>query len=70
MLLARETILTFFVLYYLPSCPKFTFFSKLYVTFILQWIAYIFGRDEEEDQWGCHLQETQLSLSSLCTYPS
>ena len=25
-------------------------FSKLYVTFILQWIAFIFGRDEEEDQ--------------------
>ena len=26
------------------------FFSKLYVTFILQWIAFIFGRGEEEDQ--------------------
>ena len=25
-------------------------FSKLYVTFFLQWIAFIFGRDEEEDQ--------------------
>ena len=25
-------------------------FSKLYVTFILQPIAFIFGRDEEEDQ--------------------
>ena len=25
-------------------------FSKLYVTFILQWIAFIFGRDEEKDQ--------------------
>ena len=25
-------------------------FSKLYVTFILQWIAFIFGRNEEEDQ--------------------
>ena len=24
--------------------------SKLYVTFFLQWIAFIFGRDEEEDQ--------------------
>ena len=24
-------------------------FSKLYVTFNLQWIAFIFGRDEEED---------------------
>ena len=26
------------------------FYSKLYVTFILQWIAFMFGRDEEEDQ--------------------
>ena len=42
--------------------------SKLYVTFILQWIAFVFGRDEEEDQLGCHMQETQLSLSLLCTY--
>ena len=25
-------------------------FSKLSVIFILQWIAFIFGRDEEEDQ--------------------
>ena len=25
-------------------------FSKLYVTFILQQIAFIFGRDEEEEQ--------------------
>ena len=25
-------------------------FSKFYVTFILQWIAFIFGRDEEDDQ--------------------
>ena len=25
-------------------------FSKLYVTFILQWIVFIFGRDEQEDQ--------------------
>ena len=34
--------------------PRFTFwltlFSKLYVTFILLWIAFIFDRDEEEDQ--------------------
>ena len=43
-------------------------FSKLYVTFILQLIAFIFGRDEEENQLGCLVQETQLSLSSLCTY--
>ena len=42
--------------------PRLTFwlnfFSKLYVTFILKWIALIFGRDEEEDQ-------RQLSLSLL-----
>ena len=25
-------------------------FSKVYVTFILQWIAFIFVRDEEKDQ--------------------
>ena len=25
-------------------------FSKLNVTFMFQWIAFIFGRDEEEDQ--------------------
>ena len=25
-------------------------FSKMYVSFILQWIAFIFGRDEKEDQ--------------------
>ena len=27
-----------------------TSYSKLYVTFILQWIAFIFGRVEKEDQ--------------------
>ena len=25
-------------------------FTKLYITFILNWIAFIFGRDEDEDQ--------------------
>ena len=41
-------------------------FSKLYDTFILQWIAFIiFGRDEEEDQYVFHVQERQLSLSFL-----
>ena len=51
---ARETTLTFFVM----SLSLLTsevyllvnLFSKLYVTFILNWIAFIFGRDEEEDQ--------------------
>ena len=44
-----------FLCYYLsPLMSKVyllvNFFSKLYVTFILQWIDFIFGRDEEEDQ--------------------
>ena len=53
---ARETTLTLFVMYLSPLTsrrPRFTFwltfFSKLYVTFILQRIAFIFGRDEEDD---------------------
>ena len=41
---ARETTLIFFVMYF-----WLTFF-QLYVNFIFQWIAFIFGRDEEEDQ--------------------
>ena len=44
------------------------FFFKVIVTFILQWIAFIFCRDEEEDQYRCHIEETQLSLSSLYTH--
>ena len=39
--------------------------TSLYVTFILHWIAFIFGRDEEEDQYVFPMQERQLSLSSL-----
>ena len=53
---ARETTLTFFVIY-LHVSPLTTevyllvnLFSKLYVTFILHWITFIFSRDEEEDQ--------------------
>ena len=34
----------------------------------LEWIAFIFSRDQEEDQKACHMQERQLSLFSLCTY--
>ena len=45
------------------SC-KVTFGLK-YITFILQWIAFIFGRDEEEDQLAFSMKERQLSLSSL-----
>ena len=44
-------------------------FSKLYVTFILQWIAFIRGKDEEEDQLEFQTKERQLSLSSLFKKP-
>ena len=51
---AREMTLSFFVTYLSPLTSEVyllvNFFSKLYVTFILQWTAFIFGRDEEEDQ--------------------
>ena len=51
---ARETILSFFVMYLSPLMSKVyslvNLFLKLYITFILQWIVFIFGRDEEEDQ--------------------
>ena len=51
---AREITVTFSVMYLSPLTSEvylwLTFFSKLYVTFILQWIAVIFGRDKEEDQ--------------------
>ena len=30
--------------------PKLTLFQSYMLTLILQWIAFIFGRDEEEDQ--------------------
>ena len=51
---AREATLTFFVMYLSPLTSEVyllvNLFSKLYVTFILHWIAFIFGRDEEEDK--------------------
>ena len=54
-----------------PDVPRFIFWFTLfqfYVTFILQWIAFIFGRDEEEDKYASHMQERQLTLPLLCTY--
>ena len=69
----RETTLTCFVIYLSPLTSEvyllvnLFFFSKLYVTFFLQWIVFIFGEDEEDDQWACRMQERQLSLSLLCT---
>ena len=51
---ARQTSLTLFVMYLSPLTLEVyllvNLFSKLYVTFVLQWIAFIFGRDKEEDQ--------------------
>ena len=50
----RETTLTFFVMYLSPLTSEVyilvNLLSKLYVTFILQWIAFIFDRDKEEDK--------------------
>ena len=50
----RETTLTFSVMYLSPLTSEVYLlvnpFSKLHVTFILHWIAFIFGRDKEEDQ--------------------
>ena len=49
-----ETVLFFFVMYLSPLTSQvyllISLFSKFYITFILQWIAFIFGRHEEEDQ--------------------
>ena len=51
---ARETTQTFFVMHSSPLMSEVylwvNLFSKLYVTFILQLIAFINFRDEEEDQ--------------------
>ena len=51
---ARETTLTLFVMYLSPLTSEVyllvNLFTKLYITFILNWIAFIFGRDEDEDQ--------------------
>ena len=51
---ARETTLTLFVMYLSPLMSEgyllVNLFTKLYITFILNWIAFIFGRDEDEDQ--------------------
>ena len=54
MLRAKETILIFFVMYLSPLMSEVylsvNLFSKLYVTFTFLCIAFIFGRDEKEDQ--------------------
>ena len=51
---AREATLTFFIMYLSPLTFEVyllvNLFSKLYVTFTLQSIAFIFGRDKKEDQ--------------------
>ena len=60
MCFVQERQLSFYpVCTFLSFCPRFTFwltFFQSYVTFILQWIAFIFGRNEEEDQQACLLQ--------------
>ena len=51
---ARETTLTFFLMYLSPLTSEIylfvNLFTKLHITFILHWIAFIFGGDEDEDQ--------------------
>ena len=51
---ARETPLTLFVMYLSPLtsevCLLVNLFTKLYITFIHNWIAFIFCRDEDENQ--------------------
>ena len=51
---ARETTLTLFVMYLSPLTSMVyllvNLYTKLYVTFILNWIVFISGRDKDEDQ--------------------
>ena len=57
---AREINFTFSVMYLSPLMSKVyllvKLFSMLYITFILQWIAFIVGMDKEKDQQVCHMQ--------------
>ena len=50
----QERQLSFSVMYLSPLTSEVyllvNLFTKLYVTFTLQWIAFIFGRDKEEEQ--------------------
>ena len=50
---ARETTHTLFVMSLSPLTSKVyllvNLFTKLYVTFIINWIAFILGGDEDED---------------------
>ena len=51
---ARETTLTLFLMHLSPLTSEVYLlvnpFTKLYITFILNRIAFIFGRDDDEDQ--------------------
>ena len=51
---ARETTLTLFIMYLSPLTSEVyllvKLFTKLYIAFILNRIAVIFGRDEDKDQ--------------------
>ena len=67
---ARETTLSFFVMYLPPLTSEVyllvNLFSKLYITFILQWIAFIFGRGEEEDRISRHVAFKRDNSHFLC----
>ena len=49
--------------------PRFTIFSKLYVTFILKWIAIIFGRDEEGPVGMSHARDNSHFLHYILISP-
>ena len=65
---AKETTLTFFLIYLSPLtseiCLLVTISLKLYDCFVLQWIALGIRKRTR----GRRMQERQLSLSSICTY--
>ena len=65
MFCAKKTTFILFVMYFSPLMSEVyllvNYFFQSYVTFIFQWIAFIFGRTEEEDQQASLLQETTLT---------
>ena len=67
---AKETTLTFFLIYLSPLTSKIFLLLlvnislELYDCFVLQWIALGMKRRTS----GCCMQERRLSLSSICTY--
>ena len=53
---------------YLPRSRNCTHPCAFHNFDTLRHILVIFGRNEEEDQKGCHMQERQLSLFLLSSY--